>query len=50
VISIPAAAPEHGADVAVDGFDRAERDLLVAVSEEAVEMPQQELGDLAEGR
>src|SRR3989442_56950 len=48
VISIPTAAPEHGADVAVDGLDRAERDLLMAVGEDAVEMPQQELGDLAE--
>src|SRR3989338_6716489 len=50
VIPIPAAAPEHGADVAVDGLDRAERDLLVAVGEDTVEVSQQELGDLAEGR
>jgi hypothetical protein len=33
VIPIPTAAPEHGADVAVDGLDLAERDLLVAVGE-----------------
>src|SRR3989338_2120209 len=50
VIPIPAAAPEHGADVAVDGLDRAELDLLVAVGEDTVEVSQQELGDLAEGR
>src|SRR5207249_7371653 len=49
-IAVASTAPEHGADVAVDGFDGSEGNLLVAVVEEAVEMPGEEPTELLEGR
>src|SRR3989442_12943763 len=48
VIPVAAAPPQQGPDVAVDRLDLPERDLLVAVGEDTVAMPQQELGDPAE--
>ena len=50
VISVAAPAAEHRSDIAVDGLDLAEGDLLVTVGEDAVEMPEEELGDLLECR
>ena len=49
MVPVAAALAEHETDVPIDGFDRPEGDLLVAVSEDAVEMPGEELGDLLEG-
>ena len=48
MIPVAAAPPQQGPDVAVDRLDLPERDLLVAVGEDTVAMPQQELGDPAE--
>ena len=50
MIAVAPTATEHRPDVAVDGLDFAERDLDVAVGQDAVEVPAQELGDLVEGR
>ena len=49
MIAVAAPAAEHGSDVAVDGFHLAERDLDVAVGEDAVEVATQQLGDPVEG-
>ena len=48
MIAVAPTATEHRADVAVYGLDLAERDLDVAVGQDAVEVPTQELGDLVE--
>ena len=49
MIAIAAAAPEDGPDVAVDRLHRPEGDLLVAVVEDAVEMPDEQEPELLEG-
>jgi hypothetical protein len=50
VVAIAPPPPEHRADVAVDGFDLAERHLDVAVGQDAVEVTTEQLGDLVGGR
>ena len=50
MIAVASTATEHRPAVAVDGFDFAERDLDVAVGQDAVQVTAQELGDLVEGR
>ena len=50
MIAVATPAAEHRPDVSVDRFHFAERHLHVAVGEDAVEVPTQELGDLVEGR
>jgi hypothetical protein len=50
MIPVAAAPTQHRADIAVDRLDLSERDLLVAVGQDPVEVAQQELGDLAERR
>lgn len=50
MVAVPAPAADHRPDVAVDGFHLAERDLDVAVREDAVEVATEQLGDLVEGR
>ena len=49
MIAVTPTAPEHRPDVAVDGLHLAERDLDVAVGQDAFEMATQQLGDLVEG-
>jgi hypothetical protein len=49
VIPVATAPAKHGPDVAVDGLDLPERNLLVAVGKESVEMAAKELSDLVEG-
>jgi hypothetical protein len=51
VLRIPVAAPaaEQSADVAIDGLDLPDGDLLVTGGEEAVARPEQELGHLRDG-
>ncbi len=50
MVAITTTATDHRADVAVDGFDLSERDLDVAVGQDAVEVTTEKLGDLGEGR
>ena len=50
MIAVAPTATEHRSDVSVDRLDHAERDLEVAVGQDAVEVPTQELGDLVEGQ
>ena len=50
MIAVAPAAAEHGANVTVDGLDGAEGNLLVAVVEDAVEVPGEEPTQLLEGR
>ena len=50
MIAVAATATEHRPDVVVGGLDLAERDLDVAVGQDAVKVPPQELSDLVEGR
>jgi hypothetical protein len=48
VITVAPAPAKHGTDVGVDGLDRSERDLLLAVVQEAVEVLGEEL-DMSPG-
>ena len=50
MIAVAPTATKHCPDVVVDGLDLAERDLDVAVGQDAVEVLTQELDDLIEGR
>jgi len=50
VIAVIATAPEHGPDVGVDRFDFPEGDLLVAVVQDAGQMPHQQRAQLLERR
>ena len=50
MIPIAPAPPQHGPDVAVDGFDFPEGDLLATVVQDAVQMPRQQAAELLEGR
>ena len=43
MILVTPAAPQHRADVAVDRLDFPERDLLMAVVEDAIEMSDEQL-------
>lgn len=50
VIAIAPPATERRPDVAVDGLHLAERNLDVAIGEDAVKVTTEEVGDLSEGR
>ena len=50
MVAISTAAAQHRPDVAVDRFHLAERDLDVAIGEDAFEVTTEELGDLVKGR
>jgi hypothetical protein len=50
VILVPATSADEAAQVAVDGFDDTEWDLLLAVGEEGLEVLEECEGDLLEGR
>jgi hypothetical protein len=49
VIPVAAAAPKHRSDVAVDGLDDAEGDLLVAVVQDPLKMAGEQAAELLEG-
>ncbi len=50
VIPVSPAPSRHRPDVPVDRLDFAERDLLVALVENALEVAREQLAELAEGR
>lgn len=50
VIPIPSTPAQHRSDVAVDRLDLPEGDFLVAVGEDAVEMPEEQAANLLERR
>ena len=50
MIAVAPTAAKHRPDVAVDGFDLAERHLDVAGGEDALEVTTEELGDLEKSR
>jgi len=50
VVPVASTAPQNRTDVAVDRFDLPEGDLLVAVVQDAVQMPRQHPAELLDGR
>lgn len=48
VILVAASAADEGAEVAVDGLDDAEGDLVAAVGEDAIEVGERREGELLE--
>ena len=50
MIPVASAPTKHGPDVRVDGFHDAKGDLHVAIGQDAIQVGQDELGELLEGR